>query len=467
MSHQRVKSKIGFSSYCLQVLSSIETFKKEIKLTAKSLKIERDQKVLQLLNEIVVEERQIENVSSNYNEIKIENYSLPSLQNLEFLIQEEEFNLGQEIQSFKENCIEIPIEEETPEQSDEISQDELFKIKDTTNVLEELINTEESYIQYLIMYSREFENGLKSILTPKIHNSIFIHLQKVIDCCTILWDKYFNIANNNSEVIDKCKTIAQAFISEEEILKNSYSPYISRYDDITEGILELKKNKNAEQLLDKIRIKLTEDNFKIRNINSFAIAPVQRLPRYKLLLQEVLKKLPSTWKALKFDVENAINSIGRVTDFCNDEARSVTLQSTINELEKKLLLKNLSIRRLYEIWSNVRWIKNKKKNRTGSVYLFEDCFLLVPEASKQRYNILYFKKDISDIHHIVSKGIFIIITENYSFELELNNPNDIQKVIRLTNRILSNSINEELQEIQPKGKIFHWLIKQNSKLTLR
>jgi hypothetical protein len=76
-----------------------------------------------------------------------------------------------------------------------------------------------------------------------------------------------------------------------------YVQYINGYDEAIKALKRLKKNKDFAELCVKGEEKSTtlnkESKFYIEvSIESLLVAPIQRLPRYELLLRELIKHTP-------------------------------------------------------------------------------------------------------------------------------------------------------------------------------
>lgn len=71
------------------------------------------------------------------------------------------------------------------------------------------------------------------------------------------------------------------------------------------------------------------------HLNSFLILPVQRLPRYEMLLRDILR---NTWKSHPdyASLTAALRAVTEVTTFLNESKRSVENANRMAQLQNKL-----------------------------------------------------------------------------------------------------------------------------------
>jgi hypothetical protein len=77
-------------------------------------------------------------------------------------------------------------------------------------------------------------------------------------------------------------------------------------------------------------------------IASFLVTPIQRIPRYKLLLQEMIKKSPTDHVDYK-DLENALNIISEVADYLNLQVQNRNKFTKMKIISSKLISMNEDI----------------------------------------------------------------------------------------------------------------------------
>lgn len=155
-------------------------------------------------------------------------------------------------------------------ESDEVEKLASMRIR----AIKEVLMTEKSYIRSLELLISHYVVPLKSILDPQNHNTLFGHVEM--------------IHNLNSELLAELEmdlnNVGSAFLRLGPFLK-LYSVYAFDYKKVLLTLQELSdKNTKFKAFLDR-----TETRPDVQTkLNSLLILPIQRVPRYKLLLQQVL-----------------------------------------------------------------------------------------------------------------------------------------------------------------------------------
>lgn len=140
--------------------------------------------------------------------------------------------------------------------------------------IREVLETERTYLNSLNKLINLYIVPLKAILDPPTHNVLFGHVEMIY--------------NLNSELLTELQTdlnnVGSAFLRLGPFLK-LYSVYAFDYKKVLLTLQELQdKNTKFKTFLDR-----TETRPDVQTkLNSLLILPIQRVPRYKLLLQQVL-----------------------------------------------------------------------------------------------------------------------------------------------------------------------------------
>lgn len=155
-------------------------------------------------------------------------------------------------------------------ESDEVEKRESLRIR----AIKEVLVTEKFYLKSLEMLIQHYIVPLKPILDHQTHNILFGHIEM--------------IHNLNSELLQELEidlnNVGSAFLRLGPFLK-LYSVYAFDYKRVILTLQELQdKNTKFKTFLDR-----TETRPDVQTkLNSLLILPIQRVPRYKLLLQQVL-----------------------------------------------------------------------------------------------------------------------------------------------------------------------------------
>lgn len=155
-------------------------------------------------------------------------------------------------------------------ESDEVEKRESLRIR----AIKEVLETEKFYLKSLEKLIQHYIEPLKPILDNTTHNILFGHIEM--------------IHNLNRELLMELEAdlnnVGSAFLRLGPFLK-LYSVYAFDYKKVLLTLQELQdKNVKFKSFLDR-----TESRPDVHaKLNSLLILPIQRVPRYKLLLQQVL-----------------------------------------------------------------------------------------------------------------------------------------------------------------------------------
>lgn len=105
----------------------------------------------------------------------------------------------------------------------------------------------------------------------------------------------------------KTKDVGEVFVRSARFLK-MYIPYVNRFDERIRVLDVIRKQKGAKAVLKKARHNNIED------IESLLINPVQRIPRYLLLLKELIKVTPEDHK----DSRNLKEAFSMISEICSE-----------------------------------------------------------------------------------------------------------------------------------------------------
>lgn len=128
------------------------------------------------------------------------------------------------------------------------------------------------------------------------------------------------------------KSLASVFLKFHHLFKN-YTDFLNGYERIIDAINQLQKNKKFVAALNEVRAQLRQDGG--LELMSYMIMPVQRVPRYVLLLNELLKHTVETDEEHKHLVE-ALNEIKGVATAINDGKKRMESMSLLLEIQQKI-----------------------------------------------------------------------------------------------------------------------------------
>lgn len=186
-------------------------------------------------------------------------------------------------------------------------------------VLQEIVSTEETYLKKLHILDKFFVKPCleKGLLPEDIHIAIFGELAAL---------QHMNEELYNA-LVSENENVGAAFLHLAPFLK-VYSSYAKNYQKSINLLLEW------ERRSDKLRswITGTESRPEVQaKLPSLLITPVQRVPRYRLLLGELLKHTPNDHPHFS-SIAKAVEEVGEVAEHIN---RSI---SKAENLQRMLMI---------------------------------------------------------------------------------------------------------------------------------
>lgn len=202
------------------------------------------------------------------------------------------------------------------------------------NVAKEIVKTEEAYINNLTTLIEVFQEPL----LEAVKNGKPILKQKHIK--TIFHDSLSVIVNYNKELLSKLKPrveewtpwqcLGDIFLQFTGFLK-AYTQYVTDFSTVL-STYEMKRHKSkfSQFLMDCKLNPRTE----YKELDSFLIEPIQRIPRYGLLLKELIKH---TWEDHRdySDLQLALEKMQDVAFYMNERKREVESMEKILEIQNK------------------------------------------------------------------------------------------------------------------------------------
>mmetsp|Transcript_1389 Transcript_1389/g.4778 ORF Transcript_1389/g.4778 Transcript_1389/m.4778 type:complete len:570 (-) Transcript_1389:119-1828(-) len=507
---QHAQRRIGRSfaspitAYCQSLLSDVSLFEKEIHLESKKQKLQMDQHFFSMLKVVVEEEHELSMVKplelqredstppvgtqqdvAADNQATNQEYGIRNIEQLNFqlaemqrqiegvaqLVHEEQTAVQQETNTLKRTAQEKTSLDDIMEAIfGKVDYDEEKLQVKMNYIVKEIFETEGSYLRDLIRYKEFFSEALEAskLIDAAAHQAIFESLPAVVECNSLFAAEVMDAARVKEHVYEQSKVIAAGFCRWEEEFKRAYTPYIAKYDTSIATISRLKKNRKFLGFLDQVRDKLREMQCTITNINSFSIIPVQRVPRYRLLLNDLYKKTPKNLYELRADLNSALEAICRVADHCNEEARAGDLEKKASQLQNVLSVKYLTNRSYLMECTGLRW-KKDRKSYTGTMHLFEDVIIFVSDRGAlgltgRSWKACYLNRDVLDIVDPSKTAPLQIVRRTNNIEVEFVAQKTKDKVYELAREAMKKK-NTGLIEIQPVRWSLSNLLKRRSSST--
>eukprot|EP01087_Luapelamoeba_hula_P021772 TRINITY_DN766_c3_g2_i2.p1 TRINITY_DN766_c3_g2~~TRINITY_DN766_c3_g2_i2.p1 ORF type:complete len:602 (+),score=111.10 TRINITY_DN766_c3_g2_i2:1036-2841(+) len=264
--------------------------------------------------------------------------------------------------------------------------------KKRANVLREIVATEESYCASLnscihgFLFPLRQDCKTKSYIQEPDLPTIFSTIELIYSVnSAMLHDlqarlKQWPNVNNFGSV----------FVAMIPMMK-IYTGYIKNYDASIETLKRLQENKAFSLRVEELRAKCGER----LDLPSLLIQPVQRLPRYQMLLHELIKHTDPSHVDIA-DLELALSKVQSLNKAINEQKRQAdgdrliaSLQTNIQNLPIVLQPPKLApgaTRRVFIKEGDIAGYSNKNaKKRTSHMFLFNDMLIRTREIKKDSY----------------------------------------------------------------------------------
>lgn len=207
-------------------------------------------------------------------------------------------------------------------------------------ILQELVATEQSYCDSLTVLISTYLNPLRlkaesadAILSPQQVKKVFSNLDILQQLhASFLVDLRARVHETSPETLQKPWVVGDLFLQFGPYLK-LYSEYVTNHEGASAELTLLLQSASFAKFCASAS---AQSVTKGMALSSFLIMPVQRIPRYKMLLADLLQ---NTWEEHP-DFENinqALQLIGNVASHINEEIRAMENRRAIADLEQQFV----------------------------------------------------------------------------------------------------------------------------------
>ena len=207
-------------------------------------------------------------------------------------------SLHKSIKNVTSKEVEKPKKEKDPEKD----------LKKRRHVVAEIISTEERYVEQLNQIVTCYQKPLleAEVLKEEDNKTVFNNIQKLIKLHEKLLESLraqlngkdspgddFNVGEAFSSILpsEGAYEMASVFLSGGSTDLTSYIAYINRFHEGGQRLRKLAKKRKFGKYLDRCQ----HSNLSgLTGLETLLVVPVQRVPRYVLLLREVIKCTPKT-----------------------------------------------------------------------------------------------------------------------------------------------------------------------------
>ncbi|KAH3742617.1 Guanine exchange factor for Rac 30 [Pelomyxa schiedti] len=262
----------------------------------------------------------------------------------------------------------------------EVSEKLPAMLKRRHQIANEMLLTETSYLKSLVGIVESFVVPMKTDLKGLVKEDVF-HLfanTEVIKNCHVKLHQAISDCLSNWQ---DSSVLGSVFLSNTTFIK-LYKYYVNNHETACSTLTQCKeKSPTFRQYLERLEYTPALNNL---NVEGLLITPVQRVPRYVLLLTDMLKSTPKEHPDNQ-PLQDALEFMRDLADYINQRKHDSDNMNELNEIESKLanfeggLTSNSKRRFIKEGVLSV----NRTKSR---VWLFSDMILITkPDLKRNKY----------------------------------------------------------------------------------
>ncbi|CAF0837962.1 unnamed protein product [Brachionus calyciflorus] len=184
-------------------------------------------------------------------------------------------------------------------------------------VVDELIQTEMDFYRVMkLMFDIYLGPNSDSKISTDIKDSIFCNIKDLVQLSSVLLNDFeSNILNQNQDQV----RIGKCFLKNCETIRINYS-YYAQYIEYSNNILD--KNEKSPELIRYIEngLNIIKQQVNTLDLQSLLLKPIQRVLKYPLLLQELIKNTESCHEDYQ-DLLEALKSMQNVATYINEIKR--------------------------------------------------------------------------------------------------------------------------------------------------
>lgn len=268
------------------------------------------------------------------------------------------------------------------------------------NVAREIEKTEEDYVKNLNVVIEHYLKPLKERMEDeKTDASAMANFNSLFSDIQVIRNYNGNLLNDLRPRMQKWSAhqgIGDIFVQMSAFLK-VYTQYVSRYN---KAMVELTTYKKSDPRVLEMLKKISEEVGN-QEINSFLIRPIQRIPRYRLLLKDLLKHTEEDHNDFQA-LSSAYKQVSDVAEYIEEKASEAERIGKLLDVQSRLLGNETSIaapsrKYVREGRLAVGFAKDNKVRRERMVFLFNDLLVDTKPVKKSGVEVFKFKNS----YHLV------------------------------------------------------------------
>ncbi|XP_046357623.2 FYVE, RhoGEF and PH domain-containing protein 6-like isoform X4 [Haliotis rufescens] len=286
------------------------------------------------------------------------------------------------------NVVGHDISSDSDEDQEDATYQKLKRARKVFYIAEEIKKSEEVFVDVLKLLNIDFRNHVTKAAEKLDHAVIPSEmLNKILDYLPQLHNFNEDLLKDLTERIENWKEnpkVADIFVKKGPFLK-MYSSYIRNFENATAMFEEsCKRYPEFQRIVKEFEV---SPRCACLALKHYMLKPIQRIPQYKLLLQDYLKNLPSDSPDYK-PTEVALTIVSEVADHANESMRHGDTVQKLLEIQHSLIGQFEVIQPGRNLIKHGELQKSSRKElQPRMFYLFNDVLLYTtPVAGGYRLN---------------------------------------------------------------------------------
>eukprot|EP01114_Cavostelium_apophysatum_P000647 TRINITY_DN1058_c0_g1_i2.p1 TRINITY_DN1058_c0_g1~~TRINITY_DN1058_c0_g1_i2.p1 ORF type:complete len:437 (+),score=101.03 TRINITY_DN1058_c0_g1_i2:50-1360(+) len=267
----------------------------------------------------------------------------------------------------------------------------------SSNIVDEILQTEEKFVHFLNVIVDLFETPLRSngrIMDIRAAKDIFVNVSQIKDFNQQFLDELRTAAERDKKE-STVKNLADAFVKNAPFMK-LYVQFVNGFEKSAKTFSEMKAKNPAFAKL--IKAQRADPRCSNLDLSDMLIMIVQRCPRYELLLRDLLKHTLASDPGYS-RLQEALAAITDINQSINEKKRLAERLNRVLQIQKLFPAMKENLVEPHRVYlaedSFERILKNNTK-RTTQLFLFNDLIVIgtttldVSLSSSKEQDALFF-----------------------------------------------------------------------------
>ncbi|KAM4675990.1 rho guanine nucleotide exchange factor 37 [Discoglossus pictus] len=237
--------------------------------------------------------------------------------------------------------------------------------RDLQHAVNELIKTEESYVQDLQFVTSDLQHRLEEIPAVDVKN-LFSNLNEIVSVSSAFLEE---LKKTERDELNQLIRIGELFQTFSQDMQEVYCVYCLEYPRALALLDHYKETGVFQQIQDVLHA--TQFASKCFDISFFLVMPVQRITKYPLLIQKIVENVPPNMESHGF-LQRAFDTMREVNHNINDFKRRKEVAGKYIHGEQRTLRDKVSQLNTHTLSKKTQRISQMFKQQAGIVPKRED-----------------------------------------------------------------------------------------------